>query len=116
MALNFTVIQTVSSFRKVLFTPFQVITTSGKGRLIMSLTVTRRKAKGRKSGGKNRGYFYRKARGCWCITDGNSKPPLLDPNGNKFTAAKTPDYTLRAAWHEWRKKKDAELAAAAKLP
>jgi len=53
------------------------------------------KAGGRKAGGKNRGYWYNKAKGGWYLSNGGR---LVDGEGNWLRDAKTPDRILRAAY------------------
>jgi integrase len=57
----------------------------------------RKKEFGRKTGGRNKGYWYRKGRG-WCVSQGASKIPLLDQAGNLIKAPDTPDNTLKDAY------------------
>ena len=55
-----------------------------------------KKSSGRKSGGANRGYFYRSGRGWYASNEGSPKA-LRDPDGRPIKAAKTPHSKLREA-------------------
>ena len=57
--------------------------------------------KGRKSGGHNKGYWYRKGRG-WYVSEGEAKIPLTDQHGNHIKEGSTPDDVLKDAYARYR--------------
>jgi hypothetical protein len=65
---------------------------------------------GRKRGGKNRGYFYRKGRG-WHVVDSGQMIALLDSQGNKLKDPKLPDRVVREAHARWLLGKDTQRQA-----
>ncbi len=56
---------------------------------------------GRKKGGRNRGYFYRKGRG-WYAIDGKRFVPLLTEDGERLTSAAVSQDEVRDAYARWR--------------
>jgi integrase len=56
---------------------------------------------GRRAGGSNKGYWYRKNRG-WFTTEGQRKVPLLDKAGNHIKDPQTPDDLLKDAYARYR--------------
>ena len=57
----------------------------------------KRTAKGRKAGGRNRGFWFRAGRG-WYVTEGQSKVALLDEAGDHLKAPDTPPNALEQAY------------------
>ena len=56
---------------------------------------------GRRTGGSNKGYWYRKNRG-WYTTEGQLKVPLLDKAGEHLKDPQTPDEVLKDAYARYR--------------
>jgi Phage integrase family len=56
---------------------------------------------GRKKGGHNRGFFFRKGRG-WFAIDGKRMVPLLDKKGERITSPNAGQDDIRDAYAWWR--------------
>jgi integrase len=56
---------------------------------------------GRRTGGYNKGYWYRNGRG-WYTTEGKCKVPLLDKVGKHLKDPQTPDEVLKDAYARYR--------------
>ena len=68
------------------------------GRWLLSDKPTKQ---GRRTGGSNKGYWYRKNRG-WYTTEGQLKVPLLDKAGEHLKDPQTPDEVLKDAYARYR--------------
>jgi len=68
-----------------------------------------RKKAGRKKGGHNRGYFYRKGRG-WYVIDNQRLIPLRDEEGVHVNEEKADKELLKDAYARWRTQREEELA------
>ena len=69
---------------------------------------------GRKKRGRNRGYFYRNARG-WYANDGKRMVPLLFSDGSRIKDKETPQDQVKAAYERWRKARQVADKARAKV-
>ena len=63
---------------------------------------------GRKKGGHNRGYFFRKGRG-WHAMQGRKMVPLLDAEGEPITSPQARREEVRDAYARWRTGKAEEV-------
>ena len=67
------------------------------------------KRAGRKKGGHNKGYFYRKARG-WYVYDTGKAIPLRDEDGTQIKSEKANTDILMDAYAHWRTRREEEVA------
>ena len=57
--------------------------------------------RGRRRGGRAKGYYYRKGRG-WYAVDGKRSVPLTDLNGGSIQEKDTSPAELKQAYHRWQ--------------
>jgi integrase len=99
---------------KVVYSHFQNFATQISHIISKGKTMGRKpkKAMGRRAGGHNKGYWYRKGRG-WYASEGGQPIPLLNSAGSPLKAPDTPDDELRESYARYlleRKKKAKQLA------
>ena len=74
-----------------------------------------RKKLGRKRGGHNRGYFYRKGRG-WYVVENKRLIPLRDEQGAPIKEEKADKELLKDAYARWRTQREDEIEEQKRQP
>jgi len=60
-----------------------------------------KKKLGRKSGGKNKGYFFRKGRGWYVSTPGGGMERLIGPKGQHLKDGRLAEKIVRESYARW---------------